>query len=106
MTTYTRPVIGYGAPDSAADHARKLPAWMLRLRSAIEALDAAVLRRDRVSAHRHFADSWFWSGRITADILGAADDPASAGIARAAAEAIIDANRSLTAARRFLLTGW
>ncbi len=95
-------VFGY----ATSQHAAKIPAWALRLRSAHVQLARAVVAKDRSAVLQHYADTWFWIGRITGDLIAAGEDKRYWPQVQAATKEITAAQPALWHARAFLSGGF
>ena len=90
----------FGLPT--IEHARKIPAWTLRLDGAREGLEGALRMKDRTAVVRALEDVSFWTGRLVADGLSVEDAPEHAGAVRGATASILRARDTLARARAFL----
>lgn len=82
-------MIGY----TAIEHADKLEAWTLRLRSAVKARSRAEAARDADAVHRAEEDVNFWVGRLTGEVLASQDAPGFDTARKDAVLAILEARK-------------
>lgn len=87
----------------AVEHARKLPAWTLRLVGATRGLEDALRARDRRGVVAQLEDVSFWTGRTIADALGVEGDPRFRVQVDAATRAVFGAREATARARAFLM---
>jgi hypothetical protein len=76
---------------SPEEHGDKLPAWTLRLRSALKARARAAARRDAGALRRAEEDIGFWTGRLTGELLASQGAPGVEAAQREAARALAEA---------------
>lgn len=76
---------------SPEEHGDKLPAWTLRLRSALAASKRARDRGDTSALRRAEADVGFWVGRLTGELLNSQGAPGLEDAQRDAARALAEA---------------
>ena len=82
-------MIGY----TAIEHADKLAAWTLRLRSAVQARSRAEAARDADAVRRAEEDVNFWVGRLTGEVLASQDAPGFDAARKDAVLAILEARK-------------
>lgn len=73
---------------SPEEHGDKLPAWTLRLRSALAARARATRRNDAAALRRAEEDVGFWVGRLTGELLASQGAPGIEAAQRDAARAL------------------
>ena len=77
---------------SAEEHADKLAAWTLRLRSALAARSRATARGEAAALRRAEEDVGFWVGRLTGELLNSRGAKGAENEQSAAARALAEAS--------------